>query len=234
MLLIDDEWCYIHIPKTSGTNLRETFKGSSHYIQNYDVFGNVLQKFKPIHDRFWQGYDCSQLKRFVFLDLKRVDWMHSKHAPLWIWQEQNVITSHHKVFTIARNPYTRLVSVYQHFIRTGEALSSNYTLSKFVNDPAIQSIFEMFPYRSDTTPQIEFLKDSNGNVTIDRVYKMETDLPKLESDFHLDSINKIKYNSGDYIKNYKELYDDDLISWVQTTFKEDFEFFDYQIQPFWM
>ena len=47
------------------------------------------------------------------------------------------------------------------------------------------------------------------------------------------NINDVKYNSQEYDKDYAKIYNDRTIEFVQTTFKQDFDYFEYDINPFW-
>jgi hypothetical protein len=62
---------------------------------------------------------------------------------------------------------------------------------------------------------------------------METDQENISIDFDLPNLNKLKINQKNYNRDYSNLYDDELINWVQETYKRDFEYFSYDINPFW-
>jgi hypothetical protein len=61
---------------------------------------------------------------------------------------------------------------------------------------------------------------------------METDLENLRQDFNLQDISA-NHNRANYNRNYANLYTDELIEFVQKTYKRDFEYFEYDINPFW-
>ena len=115
----------------------------------------------------------------------------------------------------------------------GETVNQNMNFSDFLFNSTIQSVVDRFPH-SYKTQQIDYLKDINGSIKIDRFYKMEMELDQLSMDYNLTDIHTTKYNSGNYSKNYLEIYDDYLIDWVQKNYADDFEYFGYSINPFWM
>ena len=95
MIIIDNEWSFIHAPKTSGTNFTLCFPNDR--IKKYT--GNQLW------DEFWE----KKSPEFVINLKEKINVV--KHAPLLFWQKQNIV-KHHKIFTIVRNPYTRLLSFF--------------------------------------------------------------------------------------------------------------------------
>jgi hypothetical protein len=224
---------YIHIPKTSGTNLRQVFLNSSNDIINYDETGRIKNLSISAKNIFWGEKNISDILEHPFLYLSEVDYSFTKHSPLWVWQKSGD-WNNHKIITIVRNPYTRAVSLYKQILRMfGETVNQNMNFSDFLFNSTIQSVVDRFPH-SYKTQQIDYLKDINGSIKIDRFYKMEMELDQLSMDYNLTDIHTTKYNSGNYSKNYLKIYDDYLIDWVRKNYADDFEYFGYSINPFWM
>lgn len=233
MFIINQEVMYIHIPKTSGTNLRHVFLNSSHDIIDYDEVGKIKKLSIPARDLFWNGKDIRDILEHPFLYLSEIDYSITKHSPLWVWQKTGD-WSDHKIITIVRNPYARAVSLYKQILRMfGIVINQEMSFSEFLSNSSIQSIVERFPH-THKTQQIDYLKDIDDNIKIDQFYKLETDLDVLAQKYDLKDIHTQKYNSGNYSKNYSKIYDDFLIDWVRSTYAEDFEFFGYDEQPFWV
>ena len=63
---------------------------------------------------------------------------------------------------------------------------------------------------------------------------METEITQLQNFFNTSDLNEYKYNSFEYDRDYKNIFTDEIIYWVQKTYKEDFNFFGYNINPFWL
>lgn len=233
MFIINETDMYIHIPKTSGTNLRYVFLNSENNVVNYDEIHQDKILSVSAKNILWQGRNIQDILEHPFLRLNELDYSVTKHSPLWVWQ-QSGDWKNHKVITIVRNPYTRAVSIYKEILRLfGNVLDPQITFFDFLHNQYIQSVVDRFP-QSYKTQQIEYIKDLNGQIKIDCFYKMETDLDMLAQQYNLVDIHTQKQNSGNYDKNYSKIYDDFLIDWVRTTYADDFEFFGYDTQPFWM
>jgi len=233
MFIINREDMYIHIPKTSGTNLRQVFHNSSNDIIDYDEVGKIKNLSISARNIFWEEIYISDILEHPFLQLSEVDYLTTKHSPLWVWQKSGDWNDH-KIITIVRNPYTRAVSMCKQVLRLfGVTANQNMSFVDFLSNSTIQSIIDRFPH-SYKTQQVDYIKDINDVVTIDRFYKMETELDQIAKDYNLTDIHTTKYNSGNYSKNYSEIYNDYLINWVQKIYADDFEYFGYSIDPFWM
>ena len=224
MFIADNEWCFIHIPKTSGTNLMHIFpdERAIKYGEN------------EYWEEFWQGSNLKILLPFIssIRDCNIV-----KHAPLHFWESVGVVNDH-KIFTIVRNPYTRFLSWYHEMNRIVDFFKlpfTNVSFEKFIELDYIAFLLNQLPHKAFTnqTNQVDYLIDRTGNIRVDKVYKMETDLDQLERDFNLSDIHKHKINFLNYNRNYDEVYTDKLVEWVQTNFKKDFEYFGYNSNPFW-
>lgn len=225
MFIADNKWCFIHIPKTSGTNLTTIFPKER--IVKYDD--------SNCWDNFWADTDITDLLQFMD-PIKSCNI--SQHAPVYFWENIGIL-SDQKIFTIVRNPYARFFSWYQEMMRIINFFNlpfKHVSFEEFI-DPKCQILpLEKFPYNSFTnyTNQIDYLMDKGGNPRVDRVYKMESDLNLIEKDFNITGINTFKINSLPYDKNYSKFYTSKMIDWVKDTFKKDFEYFEYDLKPFWL
>jgi hypothetical protein len=220
MILIDNEWCFIHIPKTSGTNLTKIFPDERSI--KYD--GNEL----------WDLFLSDNCDYFSALEKYGIPKINAiQHAPVHFWEKNNIIDNNYKIFTIVRNPYTRIVSLYNEIKRWVKKI--DFSFEKFILNEKINNFFKLIFHDqfSINTNQLDFFIDCNKNIRLDKFYKLETDLKNIEIDFNIKNINTYKYNSYNYNKNYSEIFTDELIDWVQQNFKKDFEYFNYNINPFW-
>ena len=224
MIIIDDKWCFIHIPKTSGTNFRRCLIGdnivSYHHNELWGEFWGDTQLPMPGMEHF---------------DIQYITPV--KHAPLSFWQRNNVIT-HHKIFTIVRNPYTRLLSFFNEFKRDLIGCVPNITslsLQQFINDDLVQQRLDYVPYNifSLKTNQLDYFYSIDGKLILHKFFKMETEIDQLQKFFNASDLNKKKYNSASYDRDYKNIFTDEIISWVQDTYKRDFDYFNYSLEPFW-
>ena len=216
MIIIENEWCFIHIPKTSGTNFSNCFSDDRVVKYNHNELWN----------EFWGD---NQLPNYF--DLKDINIV--KHAPLSFWQRNNIVT-HHKIFTIVRNPYTRLLSFFNEFKR--DLNIPSLSLSQFIEHGLIRRALNNIPYNvfSLNTNQLDYCRSIDGNLLLHKFFKMETEITQLQNFFNTSDLNEYKYNSFEYDRDYKNIFTDEIIYWVQKTYKEDFNFFGYNINPFWL
>lgn len=235
--LLADGWMYIHIPKTSGGNFKHIVV--KYYQGEYFIFPKSFKDIDaPIVSILWENYENEYVKTKImpnsyFNKAKFELLFEVQHAPLWAWQKAEMYNNE-KVMTIVRNPYTRFIS---HYYASIYHLSRYFDFSiaspeEFIKHENVNKVLKMDP-ANYLINQIEYIKDVNGEVKCDRIYKMEKDLKSLESDFKLQNINRFKYNKAEYDRNYANIYTDELIQFVQETYKDDFEYFGYDINPFW-
>lgn len=224
MFIADDEWCFIHIPKTSGTNLMHVFPDERCVKYGENEYWN----------EFWSGTNLQILLPFID-PIKGCNIV--KHAPLYFWEEVGVVTNH-KIFTIVRNPYTRFLSWYHEMNRIVEFFNLpfvNISFEQFIEFKYVDVLMRQLPHKAFTnkTNQVDYLVDKTGKIRVDKVYKMETDLDQIEDDFGITNINTFKINFLNYNRNYAEVYTPKMIDWVQQNFQKDFEYFNYSNKPFW-
>jgi hypothetical protein len=228
MFLINHEWLYVHIPKTSGTNLKNRFIQSKNIITEDDNLYWIS---------YTDWYKKSLIGKVVDSNIILLGWyVFSKHIPLFMWEDK-IEEKNLKTFATVRNPYTLVVSSYNKF---SQVLSSglfskvdkNISFKDFYQHPKIIELRKSFPF-NQTITQSSFLKGTNFEIKCDKIYKMENELITLEEDFSLTHINTYKFNTLDYNKNYSEIYDDEMIKWVQEIYEEDFNNFNYDLDPFW-
>lgn len=227
MFVINRNWLYIHIPKTSGTNLKELFLNSDNHI-----FENVYIKSKS-YDYWWNNL---ALTKNVAL-LKESYPILSKHIPLNIY-EKFFDCIKLKIFTIVRNPYSWAVSSYHEILK---AFSSEFfpefdralSFKEVFNYKYFLDIQSSFPINLSVN-QCDFLTSSDGQIRCDKIYKIEDDLQQLQQDFNLKDVLTTKTNVGNYDRDYFKYYDDEMIEKVREIYKKDFETFNYSKDPFWI
>jgi hypothetical protein len=244
--IFGDTWAFIHCPKTSGTNFRSI-------VSQYYTIGNcvdvvnsqkinlkiipflqkeIIKTDKLLEDLNFSDYEKEEVKK------NREDFMFHTlyHCPLWVWQKSGEMNGNEKVMTICRNPFTKFVSYYYY---TMDYLNLYFDLTQptiydFIKNEKINQIVKIIdPHSNYLINQVDYLIDMNENIVCDRFYKLEEDLNLLEKDFDLKNINEFRYNTAPYEKNYGEIYTDELIEFVQETYKKDFEYFGYDKKPFW-
>jgi len=245
--LIDHKTIFIHIPKTSGTNFKKIVQ--QYYSGEYFIFSkNFRDHNDPIVSIFLEKYSKKEHQQIPeeFKSISPEDWnsifevmkqeillSQVQHAALWVWQKSGMYNEE-KVVTISRNPYTKFIS---HYYASLYFLNQYFDFltpspTEFIKNQKLNFFIKMDP-GSYLTRQIDYLIDETNQIRCDRFYKMEQDLDTLHKDFDLMNINNVKHNTSQYARNYKSLYSDELIQFVQKYYKQDFDYFGYDIDPFW-
>jgi hypothetical protein len=141
---------------------------------------------------------------------------------------------YHKLhsFTVVRNPWSKVVSQYNFRKQTNqndlgvnpisfkEWLKKTYgdfREERYVDDP------KMFQ------PQVEWLKDLNGEVSIDSILRFESleeDYNSLKKELGLSS--SLKHRNSSKKVDYSTYYDDESVAIISNFFREDIKLFGYQ------
>ena len=94
---------------------------------------------------------------------------------------KEIIVTHHKIFTIVRNPYTRLLSFFNEFKRDLDI--STLSLKEFIENDSIQEGLNNVPYNiySLKTNQLDNFRSIDGSLILHKFFKMETDITQLQN-----------------------------------------------------
>lgn len=136
-------------------------------------------------------------------DTWRTTW---QHAPASYWTNRN------NFIAIVRNPYSRMVSIYEHVRKVWNIKA---TFEEYVTSP--KPVFEgLWGWN---TNQVDFItKDT-------KVYKLETELSDLEKYVGFEFTHTC-YNSTNH-SNYIEYYTKNTQDYVRWMYERDFETFNY-------
>ena len=201
-MLYTDKWAFVHIPKTSGINLK---------INAMQAVPNAVMP-----------YDYS--------DKFRIEAEVIEHNPYWYWQE--TVLSNQQAFTIVRNPYYRAFSLWFYTTRKYKMFNKKYQdpdrFIDFLNKP---QAFKTGLWNYKTT-QVEFIKSNNHQICKPYKYETDLDLLQdyLGFEFRNTNYNTIdkftseKIDVDEFYKNNK-----DNIKFVNDVYKEDFKTFNYKM-----
>jgi len=241
---------FIHIPKTSGTNFRKNVHLSRkpHRYRDYDMCEDYINEIMTPEGK--ELIDILFENRINQDHMKKYDLRLVRHLPIGVWEKYGIYTDE-RVYTIVRNPYTRLVSIYEETIAKMNMLFNfeKPDLEKFIFSEKINILTDCYIINHKKS-QTSYLKNLNGDIICEKYYKMEEDQEIIKKDFllkdeeeletsEISSIllenieNRFSNNTREYNKDYASIFTDRLIEWTQETFKEDFEYFSYNKEPFW-
>jgi len=134
-------------------------------------------------------------------------------------------------FTIVRNPYSRLVSLFSYYKKFGDLhqKTSFKTFCHLLQDGAIDEI-GLFNVNgmSQCQPQTRWLTDQDEQLFIDYVGRFENleesfkhIIQELGLNTKLPKVNSTKHSP------YQEYYDDETLTIVQEYYKKDFDILNY-------
>lgn len=142
-------------------------------------------------------------------------------------------------FTFVRNPFSRLVSIYNYSVqeigKNQQWIKSNTPLNLSFKDFCLNLDFNLknYCYRFHDTDLSFYIFDDNNKVTVDFIGKIEN----FQSDFDYvcDILNKPKSKLPHIFrstinKHYTEYYDEDTYNIVFKKYKQDIEYFGYKFE----
>ena len=134
---------------------------------------------------------------------------------------------------MVRNPWSRLVSAYHYGKASGRTLTNAKSFDQFVKDIDEYVWCEQFKKNLKSVHAlncVDWISDSDGNVLVDFVAKLENQ----QKDFNTicDKIGIPKqelphYNKTEH-KHYTEYYDDGTRELVAEKYAKDIEYFGYE------
>jgi hypothetical protein len=179
---------------------------------------------------------CEFYNKIHFISKSKISINHShniKHFPLNLWEKYSIYDNH-RVFSIVRNPYTRFISYYTNIVHgLKKYFNFDISIKEFIKNDYMNLITDNCKFMNYKLNQVDYLKNNSSEIICTKFYKMESDLEQLSYDFNLPNLIKEKINYGLYNRNYSELFDNELIEWVQNTYENDFKYFSYDMNPFW-
>ena len=215
---------FVHIPKCAGTSIEKLFGMAT----REDLFTICPWDHKTITNEFlfderWKFESCAakNMQHYTFKEISAV-----------LGSE---IVSSYDIFSVVRNPYTRIVSDYEYCKAGRSRLGSLFpceTFVDFVNTQLDLPQFERIKnYDGHLETQSSYLQnDQNDLKSIDTIYRfeeMENVIKDLTIKYSLPNI-KIHARGGSYSKNYSEYYSsDEIINKVKTFYAIDFDLFNY-------
>jgi hypothetical protein len=192
-MIISDTWAYVHIPRTGGKTLKQAYIAAGYSADNVDCFSQIT------------GVPQAALHM-------------REHTKFSYWDN---LVGDRSVFTIVRNPYDRITSLWRRYKDIAHTLPDAYNLNVNTSITFSRLLQEPATGWSLSTTQKEFIASESKSVT---VYKFETDLAQAYADHGLTLIDAI--NAAQDTENI--LDDAANLALVNDIFDEDFTEFGYE------
>jgi len=193
-MIYTKEWAFIHIPKTAGLNFIKRIEHKLGVINGH----NDLQKETGLKD--------------------------VNHLPLQWWLDRGTLNKEQYIFTFVRNPYARIVDLYNHMLTSVNNTSN--LIPEFKEYIMTDVVDRITPAGLDYDfgwPQYKSIENNQGiNV---RCYKMETELPLVEEYIGY-TFTDTRYNEKPHAP-WQTYYDSETKEKVNEKYKEDFKRFNY-------
>jgi len=224
---------FLHIPKCAGTSV-ETALGHTALVGDHSESGGVKrnsQDHRPLRlleKPFPLIAACARQNRELFVRQLAKRLLNRNREPanpnnrLVVDREQ--YTNYYK-FTIVRNPWARLLSVYKNIERdpVHREQMGLHTMPPLM-DFLKSGVGGVFVY-----PQTYWLKDCHGNMPLDFIGRFEN----LKADW--DTIRQhlgapkltLPHNLNRGARDYRDAYSSQARSFVEAKYEEEIELFEY-------
>jgi hypothetical protein len=203
MIIVKNKFCFIHIPKTSGSSLTSIL---TPYIAKEH---RKLKTRKEDSGPGWQG-----------------TW-HIGHQHAFLNQYNVSKINGLDVITIVRNPYSRMISFYNNF-NTGQFSSfKDFLLDKGPQLGFSNTLHQLPIVKNQFNIKIKWYKqESDAHINICKDY----DLKYIKKEIVVGQGNGMKTeNLLNYNRNdYTEYYDDETREIVAEKYAKDIEYFGYE------
>ncbi|MCE7992594.1 MAG: sulfotransferase family protein [Roseivirga sp.] len=211
-----NNFIFVHIWKNAGTSVRQAI---SPYVYKVNLrrkisYHGLSKLHLPVNEKLERAYNIKS--------------PHLKACEICDLLGQNYYNQFYK-FAFARNPYSRLVSQYNHVITR-----ESHKHHGLAGDLGSMEEYVKWRINSDKeTFQWQFVTDSNENRIVDFIGKFEN----LESDLktlgdNLDLTLKLPHlNRGKVIKetSVEDLFPPKFRDFVKKNYEKDFEYFGYDM-----
>lgn len=218
---------FVHIPKCGGTSIEKLLGMSG--IENYYTKLGIGKKtpLKNVSFASNSEYELARIRNLQHLTLKQISCS----------LEPEFVESAF-VFSVVRNPYTRIVSEYYHCLNGGNRIASSFKniCSSFDEFVATQLDLpepeRIEKYDGHLETQASYLLNSAGNLDdLDTIYRFETLQTDMQDLWKYAAVKKhVHAKIGSYNKNFSEIYSSQqTIEKIKQFYAQDFELFNYDL-----
>lgn len=213
---------FIHIPKTGGTSIEHFF------YKKYSI---------PVNTKSLYGFENNKKIGIMFrskINKSRISLQH--YTWLMLQEHKNTLfpnnvifdKNSYKILTVVRNPYNRIISeiFYQKLITRQMTREEIYSI--IYNYLHVYNNTEFDNHR---IPQYVFLIDENNKILEDITILKTESLTTSMHELGFTDFPDIKYNSTVSVSdsNIKDYLNEESIKLINTYYRKDFEYFDYEM-----
>ena len=221
MILFKKKIIFVHPPKTGGTTIdhllyKYEFEKKLDDINSNDHLENLIGGFI---NKYYNIYHLTDgLQHLSFYKIKE------------IYPEE--ANSFFKIGTI-RNPYSRVVSMYNELIMINSVMRDFYMINKRINFTKFLKILKKKKnINTHHLPLVYFFKKKDLNLIL-KIENFKDDVHKLKSTFNINDDNLINPYKSTTNSNYLNYYKNQKnIELVNEIFKDDLDEFNYNFENF--
>lgn len=204
-MLINDK-LFIHIPKTGGTSMEYFLGLYNNYTHEYIT--NCIHSLEP-NNILHLGYN-------------------QQHNPIHYYN--NILYNINFIFTIVRNPYTRLLSAFSFFKKFIEPVKykpeSNLSISEWFFSERPINNNTILDYNNHLIPQYWYIQDKKFFSYICKYETLNQDVDYIKNKFGINIPFPHEFKTIEHHASINDI--DIIIEEINNYYKEDFYFFQYE------
>ncbi|WP_338733316.1 sulfotransferase family 2 domain-containing protein [Mangrovimonas cancribranchiae] len=200
------KFIFIHIPKNAGTSISESLKVATQEEKHWAVSDNTK------HQTFNDLISIKENAKFLDKLIKGYGFLN------------------YFKFAIVRNPYERMVSLYDYLnkYKVREEILNVNSFDEFINE--LNNPHSWVSNLHSTRLQLDFVKDNKGFICLDyigRYEDLDNSIKKIQNKIGLD-FNLKKLNVSKSRESYKQFYSNYSRNIVEKKFLDDLNYFNYK------
>ena len=228
MIYIPKKLIVIHIPRSGGTSfgrriLGQLFKVSINTdYKNIKYISNILPLKSGIQV---YGYNY----RFEKRSSKSENlWKHSTALEILNYLGVDEWNRCYKIAISKRNIYDRIASYYFHKVKINKINHKKY--SEVLNLSFKEYIMSEAFDKKDNI--LNYISDGDGKIIIDKIVdfdNLNNEFENLSKDIFNVKMSFSHQNKGNKKLSYKDVYDTEMVEKIKNLFKDEIEYFNWQI-----
>ena len=228
MIYIPNKLIMIHIPRTGGTTFGRRILGQLFKIpinveyRHIKYISNFIPTKKGV-EIYGYNYRFERKSKY-----SKQLWKHSTGLEILNHLGKEEWDRCYKIAISKRNIYDRLASYYFHKIKINKISKNRYKEIEGISfkEYILNEIFDS----SDNI--MNYISDKQGNIIVDKIIDfrdINNELQMFSKFFFNKEMSFPKQNNNHSKTDYKSLYDNNMINKVKFVFKDEIDFFGWEI-----